>query len=326
MARRLFTAGRLQIALQACTVAGMWKRALIPILMFTAPPAIAQALAQEPAPLPLAVRQMLETAIASGNQSDIDTVARIAKQANPGAAAEIAAMTNAYSEHKAAEQKEKVRNATMFEMWKGRGELGGFRSTGSTSEIGISAGVTLSRTGLHWSHTITGSADYRRANGETSRERFLGSYQPRYQFDEAGFIYGLTQFERDPFIGFDDRYTGSVGIGYKLLQGKKMDLSMDVGPSVRHVRYIDDTDETKLGVRSSLDFGWRFSPALTLRQSASGYAENDVRSLNAQTSLTARIVSRLSANFSYNIQYETATRLTDEKLDTLSKATLVYDF
>jgi putative salt-induced outer membrane protein len=287
---------------------------------------ITPAPAADRVPLQPAVRVMLETAIASGNQGDIDAVARVARQANPGAVAEIAAMMEAYAARRDIERKIRVENANFTQLWSGKGELGGFRSTGSTSEIGISAGVTLQRSGLKWSHTIAGTADYRRANGETSRERFVASYQPRYQFDPIGFIYGLAQYERDPFIGFDTRYTGSTGIGYKLIRGQAMNLSLDAGPSVRHVRYIDGVDETKLGARSSVDFGWKLSPTLNLRQTASGYVENKVRSLNAQTSLTTRIVSRLSANFSYNIQYETETRLSDEKLDTLSKATLVYDF
>jgi putative salt-induced outer membrane protein len=284
------------------------------------------ALAAEPAPLPPAVRAMIEQAIAGGNQSDIDTVARIAQKTYPGAQAEVAAMVNAYGEQKATEKKEKIEQAGMFQLWEGRGEVGGFRSTGSASEVGISVGINLTRTGLHWSHTLSGSADYRRANGETSRQRFVASYQPRYQFDPSGFTYALIQFERDPIIGFDSRYTGSVGIGYKLIQGKKVNLSIDAGPSVRHVEYLDDTGETKLGARSSLDFGWKLSDTLTFRQTASGYAERDAQSVIAQTSLTTRLVSRLSANFSYNVQYESPTRLNDERFDTLSKATLVYDF
>src|SRR3546814_19358122 len=42
--------------------------------------------ADTPAPLPPAVRDMLAASIASGNATDIDTVARIAKQTNIGTA------------------------------------------------------------------------------------------------------------------------------------------------------------------------------------------------------------------------------------------------
>lgn len=288
----------------------------------TPPPAVVLTL---PA-LPPAVRDMLQAAIDSGNEADIATIAKLARQTNPKGAEEITAMVSAYTKRKEDERTRYVRAARFTQLWAGRGELGGFRSTGSTSEIGISASLSLQRTGLEWTHTIAASVDYRRANGETSRERIVASYQPKYQFDAQGFVYALGQYEHDPFLEFNARYTGSAGIGYKLIQERRMDLSVDVGPSVRHVRYTDGSNETKLGARSSLDFEWRLTPTLTFRQVASGYVEQDVRSLSAQTSLTTRLVSRLSANLSYNIQHETETPLTDEKLDTLSKVTLVYDF
>lgn len=313
----------------------MRKGMLLPLLLFPfSAPALADAPApnvpvpkgKEPAPLQPAIRQMLDAAIATGTDADLDTVAKFAKQADPQASAEIDAIVNTHRKTIAEYKREVIQEANFTQLWKGRGELGGFRSTGSTSEIGISAGLTLQRTGLKWSHALTGSADYRRANGETSRERFFGSYQPKYQFDAQGFAYGLAQFERDPFIGYFSRYTGSIGVGYKLIKTKKIDLSVDVGPSVRHVQYVDGNGETNAGGRSSLDFNWKLTPTITIRQTASGYVESDVRSLAAQTTFNTRIASRLSANFSYNIQYETETPLTDERLDTLSKVTLVYDF
>jgi putative salt-induced outer membrane protein len=279
-----------------------------------------------PPPLPPAARAMLEQAIAGGDEADIAAVAKIAKKTYPRSSAEISALVNARSEKVAERRKDLIQSASIFELWKGRGELGGFRSTGSTSEVGISAGLAITRTGLKWTHKLSASADYRRAYGATSRERIVAAYEPRYQFDPKGFAYGLTQFERDPIIGFDARYTGSAGIGYKLLDDKKLTLSVDAGPSLRHVAYPDNSTETKAGVRSSIDFAWKLNPQLTLRQTASGYVESNNESATALTALDARIIARLSARFSYNLQYESQNRLTSERFDTLSKVTLIYDF
>jgi putative salt-induced outer membrane protein len=279
-----------------------------------------------PLPLPPAARAMLEQAIAGGDEADIAAVARIAKKTYPRAAAEINALVDARSERVAERRKERIQAAGVFDLWKGRGELGGFRSTGSTSEVGISAGLAITRTGLEWTHKLSGSIDYRRAQGQTSRERIVLAYEPRYQFDPHGFTYGLAQYERDPIIGFDARYTGSVGIGYKILDSRRLTLSIDSGPSLRRVVYPDDSSETKAGLRSSMDFAWKLNPQLTVRQTASGYIESSNGSANALTALDARIIAKLSARLSYNIQYESENRLTNERLDTLSKVTLIYDF
>ncbi|WP_176591048.1 YdiY family protein [Sphingobium sp. EM0848] len=294
--------------------------ALLPLLV------PAPAWADYPVLLPPAVREMLEAAIANGNETEIATVAKIAKQTNPGSADEIQRMVNSWKERTKATRDTVIREARFTELWTGKVEAGGFRSTGSTSEIGISASAALKRSGLQWSHKLSASVDYRRANGVTSRERYTASYEPRYEFDPRGFAYGLTQFERDTSIGYDERYTASVGIGYKLVVSTPLDLSLDAGPSIRHAKYAIGARETKLGARASMDLAWRLAPTLVFKQVASGYAESDVYSINSLTSLETKVSTRWSAAMSYNVQYESETLLTARDFDTLSRLTLTYAF
>jgi putative salt-induced outer membrane protein len=301
----------------------MRARLTLPLLLLSALPVAAHA---DDALLPPAVREMMEAAIANGNETDIATVAKIARQTNPGSAGEIQRMVNSWKERTKATRDTVIREARFTDLWTGRIQAGGFRSTGSTSELGISAAATATRTGIEWTHKLTASADYRRANGVTSRERYFGSYEPKYQFDPRGFAYGLAQFERDTSIGYDERYTASAGIGYKLIVSKPLDLSADIGPSIRHARYVIGDVETKLGVRGSMALAWRASPTLTLKQTASAYAESDVYTFNALTSLETKVSTRWSAAFSYNVQYESETLLQSRDLDTLSRLTLTYDF
>lgn len=298
------------------------RACLIPFaLLFSVP-----AYAADPALLPPSVREMLEAAIANGNETDIATVAKIARQTNPGSADEIQRLVNSWRERTKATHDTVIREARFTELWTGRVEAGGFRSTGSTSEIGISASATATRNGIQWSHKLSAAADYRRANGVTSRERYFAGYEPKFQFDPRGFAYGLAQFERDTSIGYDERYTASVGVGYKLIVSKPIDLLVDIGPSVRHAKYLIGVRETKLGARGSMALAWRASPTLTFKQTAAGYAESDVYSLNALTSMETKVATRWSAALSYNVQYESETLLSSRNFNTLSRVTLSYDF
>lgn len=297
-------------------------RSLFFLPLLVAPPA----LADDRPLLPLAVREMLEAAIANGNEAEIATVAKLAKQTNPGSADEIQRMVNSWTERTKATRDTIIREASFSDLWTGRIEAGGFRSTGSTTEIGISANASIKRTGIQWSHKLSASADYRRANGVTSRERYTISYEPRYEFDPRGFAYGLAQFERDTSIGYDQRYTASVGVGYKVIISKPIDLALDIGPSVRNVTYLTGDTETKLGARASMDFAWRLAPALTFKQVASGYAESNIYTLNSLTSVETRVGSRWSVALSYNVQFESETQLSARDFDTLSRMTLTYDF
>jgi putative salt-induced outer membrane protein len=301
------------------------RACLIPLTLLLAGLPVA-ARADDDALLPPAVREMMEAAIANGNETDIATVAKIAKQTNPASADEIQRMVTRWKDRTKATHESVVREARFTELWTGRIQAGGFRSTGSTSELGISVAASATREGIEWTHKLTASADYRRANGVTSRERYFGSYEPRYQFDPRGFAYGLAQFERDTSIGYDERYTGSVGVGYKIIMSKPLDLSADLGPSIRHAKYVIGPRETKLGVRGSMALAWRALPTLTFKQTASAYAESDVYTFNALTSVETKVTTRWSAAFSYNVQYESETLLQTGGLDTLSRLTLTYDF
>src|SRR3546814_2637901 len=96
------------------------------------------ALADYPVLLPPSVREMLEAAIANGNETEIATVAKIAKQTNPGSADEIQRMVNSWKERTRTTRETVIREARFTELWTGKIEAGGFRSTGSTSAIGRS--------------------------------------------------------------------------------------------------------------------------------------------------------------------------------------------
>jgi putative salt-induced outer membrane protein len=284
------------------------------------------ALADTPHLLPPSVREMLEAAIANGSENDIATVAKIARQTNPGSADEIAKMVQSWKDRTKKTREQVIREASFTQLWSGRIEVGGFRSTGSTSELGLSGTVSIKRTGIQWSHELLANADHREANGIVSRDRYLISYQPKYQFDPRGFAYGLLLFERDPAIGYDARYTASSGIGYKLIVSTPLDLQVDIGPSIRHVSYTSGVDETKLGGRGSLDLAWRLAPNLTFKQTASGYAESNVYTFNALSALETKVATNWAARFSYTVQYESESMLTNKAFDTLSRVTLTYDF
>ncbi len=284
------------------------------------------ALADEAPLLPSAVREMLEAAIANGSETEIATVAKLARQTNPGSADEISRMVASWKDRTRRTQESVIREASFADLWRGKIEAGGFRSTGSTSELGLSASLNIKRTGIQWTHELAAVADYRRANGVVSRDRYLASYTPRYEFDPRGFAYGLIQFERDPSIGYDSRYTASAGVGYKLIVSKAVDLAVDVGPSLRHANYKDGPTETKVGGRGSMDLTWRILPNLSFRQTASAYAESDVFSLSALSAIETRVTTRWAARLSYNVQYESETLLSARDFDTLSRVTLTYDF
>ncbi|MGO1303831.1 MAG: DUF481 domain-containing protein, partial [Sphingomonas parapaucimobilis] len=114
----------------------------------------------DPALIPPQIRSMLEAAIASGNENDITTVVRYARNAVPEAADAIDAMADVWRDEKTASRSRTLREATFFDLWHGRVELGGFATTGNSQNIGLTGIVDLTREGLQWRHKVHLQGDY----------------------------------------------------------------------------------------------------------------------------------------------------------------------
>lgn len=297
------------------------------------------ALAELPAP----VRAMIDAAIATGDEGKVKTIADIARTTNPGDIAEIDALvadfTTALAVRKAAEAEAKqaaLREADLFENWSGRGELGGFRATGNTSNTGVTAALTLERQGIKWRHRLTGRADYQRAAGVTTREQFLGRYEPNVNVSDRFYVYALAQYERDRFQGFSGRYAISGGMGYQALKKDDVQLSLKAGPAYRVTQFVDGREESRIAGLLALDFDWQITERLKLTQDTNAVAETggsavaiiDSRntSIDLITGLDAAIAKKLKARVSYAVEYDSNPPPGAVQTDTLSRITLIYDF
>ncbi|WP_235506511.1 YdiY family protein [Altererythrobacter sp. Root672] len=286
---------------------------------------------------------MIDAAIASGNEQTAATVIALAKQTNPDDVTEIEAVETAYKADLAAARATKaeaeqaaIRSASPLERWSGRGEIGAFRSSGNTDNLGLSLAITLDRKGVDWTHRLRGTADYQQSNGQTTREQFFASYEPRFQISDGLFSYGLAQYERDQFQGFYGRYSVSGGLGYHVINSGGVNLSLKAGPAYRRTEYVLGGNEDSLAALAGLDFDWKITDRLKLTQDANAVAESGTgaavfisssnTSVNLVTGIDAKVSNRLSTRFSYAVDYNSDPAPGSVSTDTLSRFTLVYGF
>ena len=279
------------------------------------------------------VRAMIEAAMATGDAGKVGTVVEIARQTNPGETAEIDAMAAAFHAERqriaaetAARRQRQLREARMLDNWHGRGELGATRSTGNTAETGVTARLTLTREGIDWTHKLLAAIDYQRANGRTSKEQLLFSYEPNFNVSDRLFTYGLAQYERDRFQGFYSRVSVSGGMGYHVIDRKRMTLAIKGGPAWRHTVFVDDRGQDSVSALAALDFDWHVGQGLTLTQDASTYLESANSTFTSATGLETKINRRLAARLSYSVEHDTDPPAGAVKTDTLSRFTIIYDF
>ena len=295
------------------------------------------------AALPEPVKAMIDAAIASGNKPDVLAVVKIAKATNPDDLAEINALMSDYNARLAEQAKAALREkqeAGLFENWKGQGELGGFRSTGNTRNLGVSGGLKLVKDAVKWRLNFQARADYERNKGKTTRDQLSATIEPNYKFGKSLYAYGLAQFERDRLQGFSARYTLSGGLGYELVKTKDLRVAVKAGPAIRITDFAAGDSKSSLAALVGLDLDWKISDNLKFSQdtggtyasdaqgftSASAVIDSDNISLTATSAFDAKLLGALSARFSYTIEHETNPPVGRIKTDTLSRATLVYDF
>ncbi|HBC16312.1 MAG TPA: DUF481 domain-containing protein [Erythrobacter sp.] len=295
------------------------------------------------AELPEGARAMIDAAIASGDERKVATVIGLARTTWPEERSTIDAINDQWkitlAARRAAEaeaEQTALINAGIFDRWSGEGELGAFQSSGNTESVGVAAALRLDREGIDWTHSIRLRADYQRQNGSTSREQFAASYEPRWQFDENIFAYGLAQYERDRIQGFSSRYSVSGGFGYRVIDNPKLKLSLKAGPAYRVTDFTDGTSADRLAGLVGLDFDWQMLDRLKLTQDVEALAETGGEAtlifdganttINLVTGLDFRVSNRLRSRLSYKVEYDSNPPTGSEGTDTLTRATLIYGF
>ena len=285
------------------------------------------------AELPGSVKAMIDAAIAGGDPAAVATVIDLAKQTNPddlpaieAIEAEFAATQEAAAVQAAAAEEEAIRSAGLLDNWSGSGEIGAFRSTGNSSNTGVSAGIDLERTGIKWRHKLTGLADFQRSAGITTREQFLAAYEANYDINDRLFAYGLAQWERDRFQGFSSRISASGGLGYRVIDNERMQLSVKGGPAFRQTNFVGGGSDSGVAALGALDFDWQITDTIKFTEDASAYIQSGGSSFNSTTGLEAALGSSLTARVAYVIDHETNPPLGAVRTDTLTRFTLIYGF
>jgi putative salt-induced outer membrane protein len=214
----------------------------------------------------------------------------------------------------------------MFDGWSGNGELGGFISSGNTENRGLAVGMNLSKETRHWKHSFRGLVDYQEDQGIISRERYFAGYEGNWKFSPRGFAVLALSFEKDRFTGFTSRFTQALGLGYRLIDTPSLTVAVDGGPALRQTMFTSGINESVVAGRAALNAKWVVSPTMTFTQSATYYADNVNNSLLSLSQLTARLNGRLSARLSFQLNNESNPPPGRKNTDTVTRATLVYNF
>ncbi|MDE0879125.1 MAG: DUF481 domain-containing protein [Sphingomonas bacterium] len=277
-------------------------------------------------PIPAAIKAMLDAAFDSGNEGEVSTIVKYARRADPASGDAVLTLANKWRADRAAARNETIRQAGVFDLWSGRAELGGWRTSGNSDTLGLSAILDATREGLNWRHKFRAQADYIENQGTTTREHYLASYEPNYKIDDRLYIYGSSLYEADRFLGYENRVSVSAGAGYSVIKSRAVTLDIELGPAFRYISFTNGTSQNSPAGRGTVDFRWKLLPGLTVSQTGSAYAQRYNSTVSGTTAIDAKLIGPLSAKLSYYVQYESEPPVGSVSTDTTTRAALVYAF
>ncbi|HYZ48769.1 MAG TPA: DUF481 domain-containing protein [Sphingomonas sp.] len=293
------------------------------------PPPAVQAAAAEPA-IPAELKAMLDAAIADGDEKVIDKLFGYAEHARPDLKAALAELRGAHRQQVAASRAEaaekarrKLAEAGPLDDWTGQVEFGASWSTGPANSLGAVGALDLSREGIAWTHKLQLRGEVQDTNGVRAVERVIASWQPRYALAPEGYAFGLAQYEHDPALGYDTRYTAGLGAGWSLNSGKALKLSIEGGPALRYTIHAG-AERTRFAGRGTLDLGLAIGPRLDFAQRASVFYEDGTSSGVLTSTLDSKISEKLKLRLTYEYRVEGDGLSGSTSSGSLSRASIVY--
>lgn len=217
--------------------------------------------------------------------------------------------------------------------WKSSAELGYVMTTGNSETSTTNAKFDATHEKDAWRHNVHAEAFGAKTTDSvtdietTSAERYQLSGKSDYKYSEFNYVFGLINYDKDRFSGFEYQTTAAVGYGRRLLNDDDMTLDLEVGPGIRIIKLDGAADSDSEGVlRMAAKYKWNISPTSTFTEDFSIDAGSDLTVSKSVTALTAKVNSSLAMKISLTLRNNSEVPIGKEETDTETAVTLVYSF
>jgi putative salt-induced outer membrane protein len=228
-------------------------------------------------------------------------------------------ITSAYGE----EEKEKK--------WSDEAELSYVRTGGNTDVTTLAFGNVLK---YKFTEKFDALWEIRALYGETDGQRNAESYMTKlrgnYLISQKVYTYGQVGWFKDKFAGFDNRYYGGAGAGYKFFDGPKHFLDAELGLNYTFEEYVDNTEDDFPEARAFGKYEFAFNEKNRFSQSLEfldDLNDSDKYRLISETAVIAQLSTNFALKVSYEIRYNNKpVSSTLENTDTMLSAAIVANF
>ncbi len=210
--------------------------------------------------------------------------------------------------------------------WDGHIEMGGSLNTGNTDEEAISAGLELVRKTDLWLYELKSAFDFQSSNGTTNKQRFAVDTQINRTINDPLYAFANVSYIDDQFSGFAYRITTAAGMGTYVFQGEPFEWRVEAGPAIR-IDKPNTTGQVDVGpagiTRSKVN--WIISDTADLQNDTTVIFDGGTTVDNI-IALDLAITETLKARLSYAVRFNDSPPAGTQRVDTTSKASVLYEF
>ena len=214
----------------------------------------------------------------------------------------------------------------------GEVELGATLTTGNTETSSFKTRLGLKHELENWENQYVFEGLYSEDTETITAKRYFFGAQGDYLINERNYLFINSNYESDPFTGYDFTFTSAAGYGYRFIDTDTMTLKAQAGPGYIYQQLDEPSaldagynSESSVVLHSVVDFQVQISTSSKFQQRliADWGDKLDARS---ESSLTANIIGSLAMKFAVVVRYDSESLASKKSTDTETNMTLLYSF
>jgi putative salt-induced outer membrane protein len=209
----------------------------------------------------------------------------------------------------------------------GSASLGYLSTSGNTESTNANASFkTTWELDGPWQHDWTALAINARTNDVTTAESYTAGYKAQRDFSATSYLLFSGDWRQDPFAGYDQQVSETVGYGRRVLDSERHMLALEGGAGAKQTDLITGEKLDEAIVRGALDYLFAISETSEFSQKLLIEQGDENRYTESTSSLKTRIVGNVALVLSYVIKSNSDVPITIENTDRFTSISLEYAF
>jgi len=210
--------------------------------------------------------------------------------------------------------------------WSGKAALGYLATSGNSDNANLNAAFSLGYDLERWHHSLDATAIGATTNNLTTAEAYSLGYKAQYDFSEFNYVFGLVDWNKDKFSGYDQQISEAIGYGRRVINNERHVLNLEIGAGAKQSDLRDGMSQNETIIRGGLDYAWQLSETAEFTQDFVVEVGDHNTYLESVTALRARIMGDIALVASYTVKQNSDVPVGSEKTDTFTALSLEYAF